>query len=141
MWADDRLTHESVYDLRNAIPEPRTMSVNMDLRVHHVHGLLALGELEAAERALIEQGPHPSDAELWSLLAQDASVAGLDDLAIRSARFSVQLAPAAVLPWATLAMILESRGKTDEARVYVENALRLDPADPLSRDLALRLGI
>jgi tetratricopeptide (TPR) repeat protein len=141
MWADDRLTHESVYDLRNAIPEPRTMSVNMDLRVHHVHGLLALGELEAAERALIEQGPQPSDAELWSLLAQDASVAGLDDLAIRSARFSVQLAPAAVLPWATLAMILESRGKTDEARVYVENALRLDPADPLSRDLALRLGI
>ena len=161
MWVNDVLTHEIVWDLRDAISEvpgsmqrersdekttgwehsPRTMSVNFDLRRHAVHGLLALGELEAAERALIESGPQPSDAETWSILAEDALAAGAEDLAVRSARFSVQLAPSTVVPWATLAIVLERQGKTDEARLCAENALRLDPANSVSRELATQLGI
>jgi len=117
------------------------MSFNFDLRANTIHGLLALGELEAAEGALVERGPQPSDAETWCILAQDALAAGLDDLAIRSARFSVQLAPSAVAPWTTLAVVLERQGKTHEARKCVVKALHLDPANSLSRELALQLGI
>ena len=153
MWANDVLTHESVYDLRESISKVpgsmqegrpgdggaglghslRTMGINFDLRVSTVHGLLALGELEAAERTLIEHGSQPSDAETWSTLARDALAAGLNDLAIRTARFSVQLAPSAVVPWATLAMVLERQGKTEVGhRCYLSSGICLSRLPSLS---------
>ena len=111
-----------------------------------VRRLLAAGDstsaLRRVDRALASK---PGDAALRFLRAVILGDQKRDDEALLAYRRLTEDYPDLAAPFNNLAVLLAARGQLDAARAALEQALRLDPGNALSRqnlgDLYLRLAV
>ena len=111
-----------------------------------IQRLLAAGDsagaLRRADQALTAK---PGDADLRFLRAVSLSDQKRDDEALQAYRRLTEDFPELAAPFNNLAVLLAERGQLDAARAALEQALRLDPGNTVSRrnlgDLYLRLAV